>query len=213
MTAADMEISHSIELEIILNGNKTTLITCVEHILDDTVLLTPIHMNGKIVGFPPPISVNLYYVDDGQVFLWSDVTVKAVKYQNKAYHSVTLKESPKVLNRRGAFRVFIGQKMNLLTFSSEGSQLHEVFVRDISETGMSFFSSEEFSKGRTVRLHLRLKNGQELSLSSQIVWKRQGTHRRRNQFLYGCKFLGRNRQLTAYLMTVQQERQKQRMGL
>lgn len=213
MTVTEFEISHSIELEINLNGNKTTLLTSVEHILDDTVLLTPILMNGKIVGFPPPISVNLYYVDEGQVFLWSDVTVKAVKYQNKAYHSVTLENAPKVLNRRGAYRVFIGQKMNLVTFSPEGSNLHEVFIRDISETGMSFFSEEEFSKGRTVRLYLKIKGGEELSLSAQVVWKRQGTHRRKNQFLYGCKFIGRNRQLTSYLMTVQQERQKKRMGL
>ena len=213
MTVTEFEISHSIELEINLNGNKTTLLTSVEHILDDTVLLTPILMNGKIVGFPPPISVNLYYVDEGQVFLWSDVTVKAVKYQNKAYHSVTLENAPKVLNRRGAYRVFIGQKMNLVTFSPEGSSLHEVFIRDISETGMSFFSEEEFSKGRTVRLYLKIKGGEELSLSAQVVWKRQGTHRRKNQFLYGCKFIGRNRQLTSYLMTVQQERQKKRMGL
>jgi len=213
MTTAELELSHSIELEINLNGKKATLLTSIEHILDDTVLLTPIQMNGKIVGFLPPIVVNLYYVEEGRVFLWSDVSIKAVKYQGKRYHSVTLDTEPKILNRRGAYRVYIGEKMSLLTFSSEGSELHDVYVRDISETGMSFFSKEEFAKGRTVRLRLRLKNGQELSLSSQIVWKRSGTHRRRNQFLYGCKFLGRSRELTSYLMTVQQERQKQRMGL
>ena len=98
MTAAEMQLSHSVELEILMNGKKTTLLTSIEQIIGTTVLLTPIQINGKVVGFPPNCSVTLLYIDDNHVYCWKNISVKAVRYEKKIYHSAELIADAEILN-------------------------------------------------------------------------------------------------------------------
>ncbi len=210
MTAADLELEHSVELEVMMNGKKTTLLSAVELVLNQTVLLTPIQVNEKLVGFPPNCTVNLLYIGENQVFCWKNVVVKAVKYEKNIYHSVELAGDAEILNRRGAYRVYIGEQMTLTAFSADGPKNYYVNLKDISETGMAFFSKEEFDVGRTVRLTLSIKKGMELPLSSQII--RIQEFENRQDKLYGCKFVEKNNRLVSVLMHLQQERQKQKMG-
>lgn len=53
MKLADMELTHSVELEILHDGKRTTLLTSVEGIIKNNVLLTPIHIEGKLSDFLP----------------------------------------------------------------------------------------------------------------------------------------------------------------
>lgn len=211
MTAAELELEHSIELEIIMNGKKTTLLSSVEHLVGTNVLLTPIQINGKVVGFPPNCVVNLLYVGEKQVFCWKNIKLKAVRYEKNVYHSAELVGDAEVLNRRGSYRVYIGQQMMLTAFSSKGPKTYSVHVKDISETGMAFFSKEEFDVGRTVRLNFSVKQGQEIPLSSQII--RTQEFENRQDRLYGCKFVEKNNRLIGILMHLQQERQREKLGL
>ena len=114
MKLTDMEMAHSVELEILHDGKRTTLITSVEGMIHNSVLLTPIHLDGKIVGFPSKFTVNLLYPENNQVYCWSNVTVKAIRYRGQVYHSVELSESAIILNRRGAYRVYVGEPKFLL---------------------------------------------------------------------------------------------------
>ncbi|MBP3570106.1 MAG: PilZ domain-containing protein [Lachnospiraceae bacterium] len=211
MTAAEVQLSHSVELEILMNGKKTTLLSSVEQMIGTTALLTPIHLNGKVVGFPPDCTVNLLYIEEGHVYCWKNVKVKAVRYEKKIYHSVELIADAEMLNRRGAYRVFIGETMLLTAFTANGPKTYNVLLKDVSETGMAFYSKEEFDVGRTVRLHLALNKSQELQLSSQII--RIQDFEERPDKLYGCKFLERNDRLIGFLMRLQQDRQKQKLGV
>ena len=211
MKASDLEPTHSIELEVTLNGKKATLLTSVEVILKNTVLMTPIQLNGKMIGFPPPYTVNFLYPEADLAYCWQNVSIKPVRYQNRLYHSVTLNGDALTINRRGAYRVYIGKKMNILVATSTGSDLHEIHVRDISETGMAFLAKEEFSVGKTVRLQLKVNGGPALSLAAQILWKRDSESRIAD-YLYGCKFLDRNKFLSSYLMSLQQEQQRKKLG-
>jgi len=211
MTAAEMELEHSIELEIVMNGKKTTLLTAVEQVIGTSVLLTPIQINDKVVGFPPDCTVNLLYVGEKQVFCWKNVKIKAVRYEKKVYHSAELIGDAEILNRRGAYRVYIGEQMLLTAFSANGPKNYRVLLKDLSETGMAFFSKEEFDVGRTVRLTLSIKKGHELPLSAQII--RTQDFENRQDKLYGCKFVEKNNRLVGILMGLQQERQRQRHGM
>ena len=210
MTAAEMQLEHSVELEVMMNGKKTTLLSAVEQIVGHTVLLTPIQINGKVVGFPPDCLVNLLYVGEKQVFCWKNIKIKAVRYEKKIYHSAELVADAEILNRRGAYRVYVGEQMLLTAFSANGPKTYHVNLKDISETGMAFFSKEEFDVGRTVRLNFSIKKGQELPLSSQIIRIQEFDNRQDK--LYGCKFVEKNNRLVSILMHLQQERQRQKMG-
>lgn len=210
MTAAELQLEHSVELEIMMNGKKTTLLSAVEQIVGTTVLLTPIQLGGKVVGFPPSCVVNLLYIGENQVFCWKNVKLKAVRYDKKIYHSAELAGDAEVLNRRGSYRVYIGQQMTLTAFSAQGPKNYPVHLKDISESGMAYLSKEEFDVGRTVRLHLSVKQGMELQLSAQII--RVQEFENRPDRLYGCKFIEKNNRLVGFLMHLQQEKQREKMG-
>lgn len=210
MTVDEMQPEHSVELEITMNGQKSTLLTSVEHVVNNHVLLTPIRVNGKIVGFPPECAVNLLYIGENQVFCWKNIKLKAVRYEKNVYHSAELIADAELLNRRGAYRVYIGGKMTLTAFSATGPKTYSIHLKDISETGMAFFSQEEFDVGRTVRLNFSVKKGMELPLSAQII--RIQEFENRKDKLYGCKFIERNNRLIGILMHLQVERQKEKLG-
>ncbi len=211
MTAAELQLEHSVELEIIMNGNKTTLLSGIEQIVGTTVLLTPIQINGKVVGFPPTCVVNLLYVGEKQVFCWKNIKLKAVRYEKNVYHSAELVGDAEILNRRGSYRVYVGEQMLLTAFSANGPKTYKVILKDISESGMAFFSKEEFDVGRTVRLNFSVKKGTEIPLSSQVI--RVQEFENRQDRLYGCKFVEKNNRLVSILMHLQQERQREKLGL
>lgn len=209
MKLTDMEMAHSVELEIMHDGRKTALLTSVEGIIENRVLLTPIHIDGKVVGFPAYLTVNLLYPEDGQVFCWSNVSVKAVRYHGHVYHSIILPGSAIVLNRRGAYRVYIGETKFIYHRNHIETKMYEIYLRDLSETGMCYMSKDHFEVGRAVHLQLRLANGHELTIRAKILWKRENPNRS-TTFLYGCKFTEKNKFLTSYLMNVQQEQQRKK---
>lgn len=210
MTVAELQLEHSVELEIMMNGKKTTLLSAVEQIVGNMVLLTPIQINGKVVGFPPNCTVNLLYVGEKQVFCWKNLKIKAVRYDKNVYHSAELIGDAEVLNRRGSYRVFVGEQMLLTSFSANGPKAYKVHLKDISESGMAFFSTEEFDVGRTVRLNFSIKGVPELPLSSQVI--RIQEFENKPEKLYGCKFVEKNNRLVSILMHLQQERQREKMG-
>ena len=118
MTANDLELSHSIELDITINNKKMTLLSTIEKILNEkNILLAPLRMNGKLLGFSGSASVNLIYGDIDNTYLWADVNIRPVKFDNEVYHAVTFEHEPSVINRRGTYRVYSGEDMLLTTFT------------------------------------------------------------------------------------------------
>ena len=208
MIATELQLNHSVEIEVTINGKITTLLSSIEKIINNTILLTPIFIGGKIVGFPPQYEVSFLYMEEKTetVYCWKNVSIKAVRYQGEIYHCVSLTTTGEPCNRRGAFRVFIGERMNLISFGTNGPTTHEVFIKDISETGMAFISSEPFSVKHTIRLNLKVFSGQIVPLSAQIV-RTQPTDAQ-GEVLYGCRLLEKNPLLSKYLIKLQQEQQK-----
>jgi len=211
MTFEELQLNHPVEIEVALNGKQTTLISSIEHKVGESLLLSPIKMNDKVIGFPPECSICLYYIESGKVYRWSNIAIKTVRYEGEIYHSVTINIDAEVLNRRGAFRVYIGERMPLTSFTANGPKKTEVLVKDISESGLAFLSEEEFTIGRTVRLQLKYGENHILQLTAQIV-RVQDLENHRDK-LYGCKFIERNNRLTGYLMKRQQERQRNKNGV
>lgn len=209
MNAKDLVLGHSVQLEINVSGKSKTLVTNVALLLDYTVLLIPIRLDGKLVGFPKSCTVNFLYPDQERVYTWHNVTVKAVNYKGEIYHSVELVGNAVVTNRRAAYRVYIGEQMPVTFFSNSGPKSLDALIRDVSETGFSFFAKDAFDVGRTVRLNLPFSSAGDLRLSSQIVRKQD--FEEHDSTLYGCRFSEKNRFLSSYLMSVQQLRQRQKL--
>lgn len=203
MLATELQLKHPVEIEVTINGKVTSLLSSIEQIINNMVLLKPMLINGKLVGFPPEYHISFIYMEGAVVFCWKNVSIKAVKYQNKIYHCATLTTKAEIWNRRNAFRIYIGETMTLTSFGENGPTTHEVFVKDISETGMAFITSEPFFVNHTVRLKLKIFSGQYIHLGAQIV-RTQPTDKE-NETLYGCRLVEKSPLLSKYLMKLQKD--------
>ena len=203
MLATELQLKHSVEIEVTINGKITTFLSSIEKIVNNTVLLKPILIDGKLVGFPSEYNISFIYMEGAVVFFWKNVSIKAVKYQNKIYHCATLNTKAEIWNRRNAFRIYIGETMSLTSFGENGPVTHEVFVKDISETGMAFISSEPFFINHTVRLKLKIFSGQYIHLGAQIV--RTQPTKNESEVLYGCRLVEKSPLLSKHLMKLQKD--------
>ena len=209
MQLKDLELKHSVELQVIFNGKKVTFLSVLEQRITHAALLSPILLDEKVVGFPPGCNISLFYPTQEKVYVWHGVNAKPVRYRGKVYHSVDVIGDASTVNRRGAYRIFIGDQMEITSFTNEGPKPLKVLVKDMSESGFSFFSYEQFEIGRTIRLNLNLgRSG--IKLPAQIVRKQQLENHQ--DILYGCRFSMFNTLLSSYLMKLQQQQQKQKIG-
>ncbi|MCR5154649.1 MAG: PilZ domain-containing protein [Lachnospiraceae bacterium] len=213
MRFEDMEEAHSIELDVTTpQRKKLSIPTTIAKVQGDHILLEPIKVDNKVVGFPPSCTVNVIYAGDERAYIWKNSDVKLVKVGKNIYYSITSFLQGEPINRRGAYRVYIGEEMYLTTFTNDGPKSLTVILKDISESGFAFITKEAFDIGRAVRLSFTVGSREhELRLPATIVRRQEDENSIR--VLYGCKLTDKNKLLSGILMHIQQERQKKKMNL
>lgn len=111
----------------------------------------------------------------------------------------------------GALTGFTLEKQKKIYYRiNSDTKLYEVFLRDLSETGMCFLSKDNFDIGRAVHLQFKFTNGHELTLRAKVLWRRENPNRN-TTYLYGCKFTEKSKYLNSYLMNVQQAKQRKKL--
>ena len=208
MTILDLDEQHPVTLVVTVGLKSKDLATTIAEVHADHILLVPILVDGRTVGFGDSCTIDLLYVQDQVVYAWHSVTLPLVKIKGNTYYRVALEGEAKPYNRRGSFRVYVGETMAITVFQSSGPQPYNVLVRDISESGFGFVSKEEYEVARTIRLSIPLTDRKTLVLSATIV--RREFNEEKGTFNYGCKFVEPNSYLSSYLMTKQRERQQGR---
>lgn len=210
MIISDIEVQHSVTLVVTVGIKSKDLTTTVAEVHSKYVLLHPILIDGRTVGFGNTCTIDFLYVQDQTVFSWHNVELPLVKTKNGTFYQAILEGEASPYNRRASFRVYVGETMTITVFQSNGPQPFNVLVRDISETGFGFVSKEEYESARTIRLSIPLNERKTLVLSATIVRKEYSEER--GSFSYGCKFIEPNPVLSNYLMMKQRERQQERTG-
>jgi c-di-GMP-binding flagellar brake protein YcgR len=206
MTISDLEELHPVTLVVTVGLKSKDLATEISEVHADYILLQPILVEGRTVGFGDSCTIDLLYLQDQAVYAWHSVTLPLVKIKGNTYYKVALEGEAKPYNRRGSFRVYVGETMAITIFQSSGPQPYNVLVRDISESGFGFVSKEEYESGRTIRLAIPLTDRKTLVLSATIV--RREFFEEKGTYSYGCKFVEPNAYLSSYLMAKQRERQQ-----
>lgn len=208
MTILDLDEQHPVTLVVTVGLKSKDLATTIAEVHSDHVLLRPILVDGRTVGFGDSCTIDFLYLQDQVVYAWHSVSLPLVKIKGNTYYRVTLDGEAKPYNRRGSFRVYVGETMAITVFQSSGPQPFNVLVRDISETGFGFVSKEEYEISRTIRLAIPLTDRKTLVLSATIV--RRDFNEEKGTYNYGCKFVEPNSYLSSYLMAKQRERQQGR---
>ena len=207
MLITDLEKGNTATLFIYAEGKTKYFETKIVEIAPDFVLTEPILFNGKTVGFKEGCFVDFQYVSNHNVYAWISVNVTLVRWKGQIFHKINLFGEGQPLNRRRTFRLYIGEEMSLTTFTAEGSQKNQVLVKDISETGIGFFSKEDWHISQLVRLNIPIQSGL-LPVAAKIV--RKIYDEKQNRYLYGCLITEQNKYLPRYIAKRQQQKQQSR---
>ena len=204
MEIKDLEKDAVVELEVHIN-KKTLNFNCQTVMIKDNFILVPkIVVNNQTVGFSDNCTVNLIYIREGKATIWENVIVKLVNYKGKIHHKIDVLGPGKPLNRRGAYRVYIGLNGELTTSGPTGPDSFMVTVKDISETGCAFISDRELDIGRHIRI--RFRDNVSVELNGKII--RSEFKDNLNASLYACELVGRHPRLGSYLAKKQSEKLK-----
>lgn len=206
MTITDLEEQRSVTLVVTVGLKSKDISTTIAEVHSDYVLLQPILVDGRTVGFGDSCTIDFLYLQEQTVYAWHSVSLPLVKIKGVTYYRLVLEGEAKPYNRRGSFRVYVGETMAITVFQSSGPQSYNVLVRDISESGFGFVSKDEYDVSRTIRLAIPLTERKTLMLSATIV--RRDHNEEKGTYNYGCKFVEPNSYLSSYLMAKQRERQQ-----
>lgn len=208
MTISDLVEQQPVTLVVTVGSKSKDLTTIISKVHTDYILLQPILVDGRTVGFGGTCTIDLLYIQEQEVSVWHSISLPLVKVKGNTYYKAELPGEATPYNRRGSFRVYIGETMAITVFQNSGPQSINVLIRDISETGFGFVSKEEYDISRTIRLSIPLTERKTLVLSATIV--RREINEEKGTYHYGCKFVEPNSYLSSYLMTKQREHQQEK---
>lgn len=212
MYANELISGTPIELSIHLGAETINLFSSIVEPVQENILVEKLEYNGKLLGIPNNCSVDMLYIDpeSSRPYIWKNISLKAVRYKKGVYHCVSdLIGEGMPTNRRDAFRLFIGEEMTLVVRNANGPQGYTVRVKDISETGMCFISSEDFPVKKLVRLNFQ-DNNFSMPLAGHIVRKIPHPELP-SSTIYGCRFPESNPLLGKYITKKQQEKLQEKL--
>lgn len=178
---------------------------------DMTIKVEPIYQDEKLVGFDiEDISLAVYVAskEEEKVFQFPDVKIRSFKASDgTVYQEIQCNTGEgKVVNRRGACRVWIGSKGSVIL--GEDIHPHDVVVKDISATGVAFVCDEstEVSMGMPIIVSFTdEKTNDHFRLAATVVRYADAEHRRT---VYGCRFKGEHGFVSKYVVDKQREQLK-----
>ena len=157
---------------------------------------------GKVIGFTSDkITLDVSYVDDEEKspFIWKNVKIANFKKGNKVFQFIAQTVDAKRENRRGAYRLFLG---NDATLDVPGHiKSVRVTLKDISSTGFAFVLSGDLPNGVIARVHTEVDDV-KLSLTGRIVRKQELEN---GNIVYGCHMEKFSQELEKFIAQKQRE--------
>lgn len=199
------ELDASTKVELHINGNNQQLVeelTLAEtQPFDDIVLFKVLYKNGKLLGLKNSenIRFSVLFVEDSTAWEVTSAKINTVSYNGAPYYRID-DEDVKKLNRRAAYRVYLGTNMYVRLVSSH-DEILKVEVRDISETGFSFYSKENLPLKSKVVLNFHYGDI-ACALYATVVRKVDEG----NRTLYGCKLSSDTKNMGKLMVKIQREK-------
>lgn len=206
----EIESGSKATIVVKVNGQTLTFQTIVEEATENGILTEPIYRNEKLVGFKAKgltVGLEVSNTSDQKVYEFIDVEVLNVKTKDeKIHHKIVCKTQGRPINRRAAVRVWVG--IDGVARIGLDMTLHEVFIKDISISGISFVYHKDLDvePGMLAQItFLDPKLKMKFSISSIIVRKAVVGE---GKILYGCKMNQENPAVAKYISEKQREKLK-----
>lgn len=206
VTIEDIQTNDTVEIEILYKGMRKSFPSVVREFVDDSILVDPIMSGSKAVGFPEELKTRLSIVIKGVPFVWNDPKVRLVKYAGKMYHMISIPGEGNYMNRRQAFRQYVGEEMPITVTRRGGEKdVLTVLVKDLSETGVGIVSDVLMNVDDSIRL--RISDAGYLMSINAVVVRIQEEKDNRDR-VYGCQFTEKVPKLSQYIMQIQRDKLK-----
>lgn len=205
MLLQEMTEDNNLIIELSMNGQKYEFPSKVIRIVNQGVLVEPIRINGKILSFNSSgggIMVSVYMIRDSKPpMLWKGVAVNSIREDNGTFYKISANGEGFEVNRRGAFRLFIG--ISGVAQLGTNRKAVDVIVKDVSESGFSFVGTEDMDNVINMPVRLVFADfNQNYSLMGIIVRK---VVIGENKIVYGCRLGVRNANLEQYISQKQRQ--------
>lgn len=171
------------------------------------VFIEPIRKNGKILNVQSEnIRVDVMYIrEQGKPILWVGTEMTCIRHKGQIYYAVSGNLKGEEYNRRGDFRLFIGEENPAKI--GKHRRAHKVILKDMSNSGFAFISQEKIdnAEGLFVYIVYPATLGEkklELSLFGKIV---RDMPLEDGRILYGCVLVKKNEIIGYYINQKQME--------
>lgn len=157
---------------------------------------------GRVIGFSSDkITLDVSYIDDEEKspFIWKNVKIANFKKGNKVFQFIAQTVDGKRENRRGAYRLFLGNDAMLDVPGHVKSV--KVTLKDISSTGFAFVITGDLPNGVIARVYTEVDDV-KLSLTGRIVRKQELDN---GNIVYGCHMEKFSKELEKFIAQKQRE--------
>lgn len=127
----------------------------------------------------------IYTVKDG-VFIFNDIKLEVSSIMEKRVYLVFSEADITRLNRREAYRVFIGEILKVTVVTRNGrKRVYEGILKDMSTLGMGVILKNDIEIGCSINIAYQYE-GLYIPLSGEIIRKEKMNRYR--AYTYGCQF-------------------------
>lgn len=204
MLLQEMPADNKIIIELSIKGQKFEFPSKVVSQENNSIFIEPIRINGKVLTFnaSESIAINIVMIRENKSpMVWKGVGVACVHEKSGSFYKITASGEGFEINRRGAFRLFVG--ISGVAQLGINRKAVDVIVKDVSENGFSFVSSEDMENVINMPVRLVFNDfNKNYSLMGIIVRK---VIINETKVLYGCQLSVNNSQLEQYINQKQRQ--------
>ncbi|MBQ8189439.1 MAG: PilZ domain-containing protein [Lachnospiraceae bacterium] len=208
MKLGELEVGTEIDIEVKIGGKEWLFHDTILQFIKGVALMEPLSYEGKIINIAgDDVGVSVYVNDDEDIPMqFRGCVVKNLRLKDKTYLAIACNNEGKRVNRRNAFRIFVGEDGYIEPIGSEIKRLN-VVVRDLSLTGFSFVTDvHDWDENiRILWLNFDGRYGEKMRLQGSVVRTAEGE---RERLIVGCQIVKCANDLETYVSFKQRENLK-----
>ena len=138
MLLSELEQGAKVLLLLTIDGKHFEFETIVQGKHKHDVLLEPIRKDQKILNVQSnQVDVDIMYMrEDDKPILWKEAKMDCIRHKHKIYYASEAANEGREYNRRGAYRLYIGEEIHARIGHSGREKI--VHLKDLSNTGFAF---------------------------------------------------------------------------
>lgn len=227
MQLQELKVGKSIEVYVTRDGYRYHLVSKVEGTEAGKVYVSLIAAGSRLFAFKPSDKVELVYKEKERIWKWTNVKPRYTTFDGYQVHCFESPKGGESFNRRDTFRVQIMKAMEVTRYSpmetaekkpnmndfnmdAEAKDLIvqgieksivNVVVKDISESGIGFYSPSNMKEGDKIRIRFMSDFG--MMMCEGTIIRAVNANWNRYRVFYGCIFDKTDKNLSKYIYAQQ----------